>query len=69
MDLALRRITFSCAKKKGEGESQHIIIITSTMGKPMQEMIFILKECLTFLLISFTNVFSAVRYGRVLVSW
>lgn len=33
MDLALRGITFSCAKKE-EGESQQIIIITSKRDSP-----------------------------------
>lgn len=32
MDLALRRITLSCAKK--EGESRHVIVVTSKGGSP-----------------------------------
>lgn len=37
-------------KKRGEGESQHIIII-----RPTHQLIFTLKECHTFGLITFTT--------------
>lgn len=42
-------------KKGGEGESQHIIIISSIMSRPTHQLIFTLKECHTFGPRSFTT--------------